>query len=110
MLWPTELLRREPRSLGAGQASATETAASKDPCPFDEYGIGGGSSSLRSLISASRPPSTSPNSACRQAAWAKARRVPPHPASSLRAGGTRARPPPRGPTAASFAHPASSPP
>src|SRR4051794_31139465 len=44
MLWPTELLRLAARSLGARQASATDTAASRDPWPFEEYGIGGGSS------------------------------------------------------------------
>src|SRR5215213_8616185 len=61
---------------GARQTSATETEASSDPCPFDEYGIGGGSSALRSLISASSPPRTRPNSACRHAAWANARPLP----------------------------------
>src|SRR3954463_10093346 len=73
----------------ARQTSATETAASSEPCPFEEYGIGGGSSALRSLISASNPPSTSPNNACLHAACANARPFPLKGGRSLRAGCTR---------------------
>src|SRR5438094_42030 len=41
-------LRRLAQRLG----SATDTALSRLPCPFDENGTGGGSSALRSLMSA----------------------------------------------------------
>src|SRR3954468_8198683 len=93
----------------ARQTSATETAASSEPCPFEEYGIGGGSSALRSLISASNPPSTSPNSACRHAACANARRLPPSCVSFLRPGCMRSIAPTSGQNATCSASPATSP-
>src|SRR4051812_50145101 len=55
-------------SLGRAQASATETAASSDPCPFDEYGIGGGSSPLRAVVNAPRAPPPPTNNPGRPAA------------------------------------------
>src|SRR3954469_23662575 len=93
----------------ARQTSATETAASSEPCPFEEYGIGGGSSAPRSLISASRPPSTRPTSACRHAAWANARPLPLSEGRSLRAGWTRSITLTSGHSAKCSASPAASP-